>query len=68
MRVRAPTLFIVGGEDVEVLALNRDASRRMRAAARELVVIAGATHLFEEPGALEQVATLAAEWFARHLG
>ena len=67
MRVRAPTLFIVGGEDVEVLALNRDASRRMRAATRELVVIAGATHLFEEPGALEQVATLAADWFARHL-
>lgn len=66
--VRAATLFIVGGADPEVLALNRDALRRMRAAERDLVVIAGATHLFEEPGTLDEVARLACVWFAHHLG
>ncbi|GBC86254.1 Putative phosphoribosyl transferase [bacterium HR12] len=65
-RVTAPTLLIVGGDDVEVLALNRDAERRMRCE-RRLEVIPGASHLFEEPGALERVADLAAEWFARYL-
>jgi putative phosphoribosyl transferase len=65
-RVTAPTLLIVGGDDLEVLALNRDAEARMRCE-RRLEVILGATHLFEEPGALERVADLAADWFAPHL-
>jgi putative phosphoribosyl transferase len=66
-RVRAPTLLVVGGEDREVLALNRQAMRAMLAPV-ELAVVARATHLFEEPGALEQAAELAARWFLRHLG
>lgn len=66
-RVRAPTLLIVGGADTEVLALNEQAAAHLRAPCH-LAVIPGATHLFEEPGALEQVATLAADWFATHLG
>jgi putative phosphoribosyl transferase len=64
--VQAPTLLIVGGADPTVLELNRQAQARMRAPT-ELVVIPGATHLFEEPGALDQVARLAASWFKRHL-
>jgi putative phosphoribosyl transferase len=66
-RVKAPTLLVVGGEDHDVLALNRAARRRLRAET-ELVVVPGATHLFEEAGALEKVADLAAGWFIRHLG
>ncbi len=65
-RVRAPTLLLVGGRDVEVLALNREAMRHLRAEKR-LEIVAGATHLFEEAGALECVAGLAGDWFARHL-
>jgi putative phosphoribosyl transferase len=65
-KVMAPTLFIVGGADVQVLDLNRQAMARMRAD-RELSIVEGATHLFEEPGALEEVARLAADWFRRHL-
>ena len=65
-RVRAPTLLIVGGADRDVLALNRAALRELGGPKR-LEVVAGATHLFEEPGALEQVADLAAEWFVTHL-
>jgi len=65
--VTAPTLLIVGGEDVEVLELNRRAQDAMRCLTK-LEVIPGATHLFEEPGALERVADLAREWFTRHLG
>jgi putative phosphoribosyl transferase len=65
-RVTAPTLLIVGGEDLQVLELNRAAAGRMRAETR-LVVIPGAGHLFEEDGALERVAELAAEWIAEHL-
>jgi dienelactone hydrolase len=65
-RVRAPTLMIVGGEDPLVLELNREACARMRAACR-LHIIRGATHLFEEPGALAEVGRLASEWFRRHL-
>jgi putative phosphoribosyl transferase len=65
-RVPAPSLLIVGGEDPQVLALNRWACAQLRCE-RELVVVPGATHLFEEPGALEQVAQLAAGWFAEHL-
>jgi putative phosphoribosyl transferase len=65
-RVRAPTLLIVGGADVEVLELNRRAERHLICEKR-LDVIDGATHLFEEPGALERVSELAADWFARYL-
>lgn len=66
-RVVAPTLLIVGGRDDVVLGLNRGAYAEL-AGPRELVIVPGATHLFEEPGTLEQVAALAAEWFVRWLG
>jgi len=66
-RVQAPTLLIVGGNDAQVIALNRSAQARLRAA-NELRIVPGASHLFEEPGALEQAAKLAAEWFERYLG
>ena len=65
-RVRAPTLLIVGENDTEVLALNRAAQGRL-AWESSLAVVAGATHLFEEPGAMEEVALLAAHWFSRHV-
>lgn len=65
-RVRAPTLLIVGGEDHQVIALNERAMERMDAE-RSLEVVPEATHLFEEPGALEEVARLAADWFGQHL-
>jgi dienelactone hydrolase len=65
-RVDAPTLLIVGGEDHEVIALNRKAYACLRCA-KQLQIVPGATHLFEEPGALEQVAALAATWFRRWL-
>lgn len=61
-RVQAPTLLIVGGDDRDVLALNRAALRSLRCS-RRLEVIAGATHLFEEAGALDSVAAMAADWF-----
>ncbi len=64
--VRAPTLLIVGGQDPEVLALNREALERLDCTKR-LTVVPGATHLFEEPGALDAVARLAAGWFATAL-
>jgi putative phosphoribosyl transferase len=64
--VTAPTLLIVGSHDEVVLDLNRAARARMRCVT-ELAVIPGATHLFEEPGALEAVARLAADWFIQHL-
>jgi putative phosphoribosyl transferase len=63
--VCAPTLLIVGGADTEVLTLNRNAARQMTCAC-ELAVVPHATHLFEEPGTLEQVQELAASWFARY--
>jgi dienelactone hydrolase len=65
-RVRAPTLMIVGGDDPLVLSLNRRACAQMAAECR-LHVIPGATHLFEEPGALEEVSRLAVQWFLLHL-
>jgi putative phosphoribosyl transferase len=65
-RVAAPTLLIVGGDDHAVIALNRDAYRELRCV-KELAIVPGATHLFEEPGTLEQVAALAAAWFTRWL-
>jgi pimeloyl-ACP methyl ester carboxylesterase len=64
-RVRAPTLFIVGERDEVVLDLNRQAMQDMDAEVR-LEIVPGATHLFEEPNALEQVARLARDWFALH--
>jgi putative phosphoribosyl transferase len=64
--VRAPTLLIVGGEDREVLELNRLAAERL-GCANELAVVPGASHLFEEPGALDRVAQLAIGWFKTHL-
>jgi dienelactone hydrolase len=67
-RVRAPTLLIVGGADPQVLQLNAQALERLGAAEKQLVVVKGASHLFEEPGALEEVASLAAAWFTRVLG
>jgi dienelactone hydrolase len=65
-RVRAPTLLIVGGADPEVLELNRAALDDL-AADKQLVVVPAASHLFEEPGALDEVARLARAWFERHL-
>lgn len=64
--VKAPTLLIVGARDTEVLALNRQAFRALGGEKR-LEVVPGATHLFEEPGTLESVAALAADWFGSHL-
>jgi putative phosphoribosyl transferase len=64
--VRAPTLLIVGGADEVVLDLNRDALATLRCEKR-LEIVPGATHLFEEPGALEQAAELAAQWFQQRL-
>lgn len=65
-RVNCPTLLIVGGHDDVVIELN-EAARAQMTCPTELVVVPGATHLFEEPGTLEKVADLAAEWFARYL-
>ncbi len=64
-KVRAPTLLLVGGEDEVVLGLNREALARLGAPA-ELVTVPGATHLFEEPGTLDEVARRAARWIASH--
>jgi pimeloyl-ACP methyl ester carboxylesterase len=65
-KVRCPVLLIVGGNDEPVIELNERAVTQLRAP-KELLIIPGATHLFEEPGALDQVASLAANWFAYHL-
>jgi putative phosphoribosyl transferase len=64
--VRQPTLLIVGERDTTVLELNRKAMRELGGEAA-LEVVPGASHLFEEPGALEEVARLARDWFVRHL-
>ena len=64
--VMAPTLLIVGGLDTPVIEMNRDAMRQMNGEVR-LEIVPGATHLFEEPGTLAQVADLAGSWFAEHL-
>jgi putative phosphoribosyl transferase len=66
MRVQAPTLLIVGGNDVQLIQLNRAALAQLRCE-KQLVIVPGAAHLFEEPGALDQVARLAREWFHRQL-
>jgi len=65
-RISAPTLLIVGGDDDPVIHLNQQAADRIKAS-HQLKIIPGATHLFEEPGALEKVAELAARWFMTHL-
>jgi putative phosphoribosyl transferase len=67
-RVRAATLLIVGSRDPQVLELNRLALQALGAMEKQLVIVPGATHLFEEPGALDEVARLAADWFSRHVG
>lgn len=65
--VRCPTLLIVGGNDDVVIGLNDAAFRRLGSPVKELVIVPGASHLFEEPGKLDEIARLAAEWFTRHL-
>ncbi len=65
-RVRAPTLLIVGGDDTAVIALNQHALELL-GGARQLAIVQGATHLFEEAGALDEVAGLARDWFTRYL-
>jgi pimeloyl-ACP methyl ester carboxylesterase len=66
-KVRAPTLLIVGGRDYEVIELNERARDALLHCDRQLKIVRGATHLFDEPGALEEVARLASEWFVRYL-
>ncbi|APE31996.1 hypothetical protein BOX17_14170 [Halomonas aestuarii] len=66
-RVRAPTLLLVGGDDTQVIQLNEQAMARM-CCPRELLIVPGATHLFEEPGTLERVEAHAARWFLDRLG
>ena len=65
--VQAPTLLLVGGNDHTVLQLNRQAWLQLRAKEKQLLIVPGASHLFEEPGTLDQVARLAAGWFSRYL-
>jgi putative phosphoribosyl transferase len=65
--VPTPTLLIVGGDDSTVIRLNEGALARLAAPVKELVIVPGASHLFEEPGTLEEVAYIASIWFARHL-
>jgi dienelactone hydrolase len=67
-RVQAPTLLIVGGNDLPVIRMNEDALAELGAAEKQLAIIPGASHLFEEPGTLEEVARLASAWFSRRLG
>ena len=67
VRVQAPTLLIVGGNDVPVIRFNEQALEQLRVRDKQLVIVPGATHLFEEPGTLEEVAGLAADWFVNHL-
>lgn len=65
-QVKAPTLLLVGGSDIEVIELNREAMEQMTVV-KKLVIIPGATHLFEEPGTLEEVAKISTSWFLRYL-
>lgn len=65
--VKAPTLLIVGGDDYQVIEMNEWALDRLKVEQKELKIVPGATHLFEEPGTLEQVANLAGEWFKKYL-
>jgi len=65
--VEAPTLLIVGGKDKPVIRMNREAMNKLEVT-KSLEIVPGASHLFEEPGKLEEVARLATEWFSKHLG
>ena len=65
-QVKSPTLLLVGGSDIDVIELNRQAIEQMTAV-KKLVIIPGATHLFEEPGTLEEVAKISTNWFLRYL-
>jgi putative phosphoribosyl transferase len=65
-QVRAPTLLLVGGSDIEVIELNREAMEQMNTV-KKLIIVPGATHLFEEPGTLEEVAKFSTSWFLRYL-
>jgi len=65
--VRAATLLIVGGDDGPVIGMNESALARLGAPVKDLVIVPGASHLFEEPGKLEEVARLASDWFGRYL-
>lgn len=65
--VKAPTLLIVGGNDLPVIRMNEEAMAQLGSPVKELKIVPGATHLFEEPGTLEEVARLAADWFTRFL-
>ncbi len=65
--VTAPSLLIVGGEDYPIIDLNRRALEELGTAAKEIAIVAGATHLFEEPGTLDEVSRLAVDWFIRYL-
>lgn len=67
LKVKAPTLLLVGGDDVGVIELNQKAFDLLQTT-KQLEIIPGATHLFEEPGALEEVANFAGKWFSRYLG
>ena len=66
-KVKAPTLLIVGGNDRTVIALNREAFENLKCK-KDIAIVPGATHLFEEHGALEEVAKLARDWFLKHMG
>ncbi|HXJ34057.1 MAG TPA: dienelactone hydrolase family protein [Candidatus Eisenbacteria bacterium] len=66
-RVQAPTLLIAGGDDAPVIQMNREALAQLRCEKR-LTIVPGASHLFEEPGTLEEVVRLATEWFRRYMG
>jgi len=65
-KVKAPTLLIVGGDDTEVIEMNKEALAQLTCV-KKLEIVPGATHLFEESGKLEKVAALAAEWFTKYL-
>src|SRR5437879_3281154 len=66
-KVKAPTLLIVGGEDHVVIEMNEEARAKMKCECK-IEIVPGATHLFEEPGALDKVAKLASDWFVKHIG
>jgi pimeloyl-ACP methyl ester carboxylesterase len=66
-KVSAATLWMVGGDDFEVIEMNRRAAKYLRVK-KKLLIIPGASHLFEEPGTLEQASSVAADWFVQHIG
>lgn len=66
-KVTAPTLLIVGGDDYQVIELNKSALQLMEPGAKKMEIVTGATHLFEEPGALEEVSRMAVDWFIQYV-